>query len=115
MNVPGYEVIQELVTFRDVVAAFPNGEADADHWLIIGTGGWHGSYMTLDDCELILKDMHPTWKKGGAYITLLVLNPKEVTIKWGQVQLKNQSEIDWCRNQTRVTEDVFNISQEGSR
>lgn len=110
-----YEVIQELINFRDVVAAFPDGIADNEHWLIVGTGGWHGSYTTLDDCELILRDAHPTWKKDGAYITVLVINPKDVTIKWGQVHLKNLSEVSWCRQQVKATLDIIQITQEGSK
>lgn len=111
----GYETVQELITFRDVVAALPEGNVDNDHWFLVGTGGWHGSYTTLDDCELILRDAHPTWKKDGAYITVLVINPKEVTIKCGQVHLKNLSEVAWCRQQVSATLDIISITQEGSK
>lgn len=110
-----YEIVQELINFRDVVAAFPDGVADNNHWLFVGTGGWHGSHTTLDDCELILRDAHPTWKKDGAYITLLVINPYEVSVKWGQVHLKNLTEIEWCRKQVKATLDIIQILQEGSK
>lgn len=110
-----YEVIQELINFRDVVKEFPDGGADSEHWLFVGTGGWHGSYATLDDCELILRDMHPTWKKDGAYITVLVFNPKEVYVRWGQIHLKSLTEIEWIRNQVKATLDIIPISQEGSK
>lgn len=110
-----YQTVNELTSFRDVVMHFQNAEPDAENMILLSTGGWHGSYKTLDDCERILKNQDKDWLPGGAYVTVLIIDTKNVSMKWGEIRLKTLSEVEWLRNKIRETLDLIPITQEANK
>ena len=108
----GYEIVKELTSFRDVVNHFK--EASEPSYLLLSTEGWHGSNWTLNDCERILKDEDEVWTTKGAYITVFIVCPQSVTLRWGNVRLKTQQEIDWLRKRQAESLELINRSQEGN-
>jgi hypothetical protein len=106
--VSAYQVVQELTSFRDVAAILKEGES----WLFCGTEGWHGTRQTLADCERILRNKDSTWLPDGAYITVFIVNPKNVSIKWGEIHLRSLSEVEWLRERVRETLEKIQKDQE---
>lgn len=104
----GYEVVKELITFRDVAAAV---KENPDLWIFCGTEGWHGTKISLNECEAMIKGKHETWTAGGAYITVFLIDPKRVSIKWGEVSLKTINEIEWLRKKVEFTVQAIMESQ----
>lgn len=107
-----YEIIKELITFRDVVNHYK--EEGEGSWLFLSTEGFHGSDWTLADCERILKDEDKDFTPQGAYITVLILDPKAVSLKWGNVKLKNLQEVEWLRKRVKETLDKITKAQEAN-
>lgn len=101
--VEGYEVVKEITSFRDIVNHFK--EQSEPSLLLLSTEGWHGSDWTLDDCERILKDEDEVWTTKGAYITVLILSPVSVSLKWGNVRIKTLQEVEWLRKKVKESLD----------
>jgi hypothetical protein len=112
--IDGYEVVQEIMNFRDVLSHFGENGADTENWLFCSTQGWHGTYKTLNDCERIIKGEDETWLPKGAYITVLIIEPKAVRIKWGEIHVKHLDQVEWLRKRVRETLDAISITQEGN-
>jgi hypothetical protein len=108
-----YETTKELTSFRDVVNNL--NESEETNWILLSTGGWHGTNQTLDDCERILKGDDEKWTEQGAYITVFIILPESVTIKWGEVRLKNLNEVEWLRRKVRKSLESISNSQEGNQ
>ena len=104
-----YEVVKEITSFRDIANHF---KEDGDSYLLLGTGGWHGSNWTLADCERILNDEDEIWTTQGAYITVFIIQPALVSLKWGNVKLKNMAEVEWLRKKVKDSVDRLRESQE---
>lgn len=111
MEIPdGYETVKEVTNFRDVAAIMK----EEGNWLFVGTGGWHGTSMSLDDCVRILKGEDDKWLPGGAYVTVFIVNPARVTLRWGEIKLKNQNEVDYLRSKIKETLLEIEDSQTGN-
>lgn len=108
-----YEVIKEVINFREVASYF--NEDNGESFLLCSTGGWHGTHRSLNDCERILKGKDEIWAPGGASITVLIINPSKVTIRWGEIRITKQNEIEWLRKKTRETLEKLNIEQEENK
>jgi len=106
-----YEVIKELTNFREVLAALND---DEDAFLLLSTGGWHGTKRTLDDCERILKNEDPDWLPGGASVTVLIINPDKVYVRWGDIKIKDMNQVNELRKRQTESIDRISISQEGN-
>lgn len=104
-----YEVVKEVTSFRDIVNHFKEYK---DSYLLLGTGGWHGSNWTLADCERILNNEDEIWTTQGAYITVFIIQPELISIKYGNVKLKNMSEVEWLRKKLKDSIDRLNQEQE---
>lgn len=107
-----YEVIKEVINFREVVGYLND---DEDAFILIGTGGYHGTHKTLSDCERILKDKDETWLPGGASATILIINPREVTVRWGEIHIRNLKEVEWLRKKVREGLEKISITQEDNK
>jgi hypothetical protein len=110
-----YEIVKEITSVREVQNIMRENGVDNNNWLFLGTGGWHGTNKTLDDCERILKGEDETWLPGGAYVTVLLINPKAVSIRWGEVHVRTLNEANWLREKVRETLDIIPITQEGNK
>jgi hypothetical protein len=110
MNVEGYEVVNELTSFRDVAALLKTNNS----WVFLGTGGWHGTSMSLDDCDSILRGDHEKWLPGGAYITVFIIDPAKVSVKWGEIHLRNLNEVEYLREKVAETLEKIKESQQNN-
>ena len=106
----GYQVVKEVTNFRDVAKLMK----EEGNWLFIGTGGWHGTSMTLDDCVRIMKGEDETWLPDGSYVTVFIVNPKAVSIRWGEIKLKAENEVEYLRNKVIETMESVTFSQIGN-
>jgi hypothetical protein len=107
-----YEVIDEVINFRAVVDYLNSNE---DAFTILSTGGWHGTNKTLDDCEKIINDEDPNWLPGGASVTVLIIDPAKVCVRWGEIKLKDLNQVAWLRKKVQESVDRISISQEGNK
>lgn len=107
----GYEVVEEVITFRDVAAAV---KENPDLWVFCGTEGWHGTKLSLNECEQMIRGKHETWSAGGAFITVFLIDPKRVSIRWGEVSLKTINEAEWLRKKVDSTIQAVIASQSGN-
>jgi hypothetical protein len=108
-----YEIVKELTSFRDVVNHYKDNAEE--NWLFLSTGGWHGTGQTLDDLVRILDGKDEIWKPEGAYVTVLILDPATVTLRWGEIRVKNKTEVEWLRAKVNETINLIRLSQEGNR
>lgn len=118
--------IEELKTIRDLRELFPNVEATKDRWLLLSTEGYHGTKITLDDLEAILREEHEITSSinGRYWITVLVVYPKKVSaqtglarmiplLKYGEIMV-DIDDIPWLREIVRATLDNIKESQYGN-
>ncbi len=111
-----YAVVKEINSVREVQNVMrDSGGVHNNNWLFLGTGGWHGTNKNLEDCERILKGEDETWLPDGAYVTVLIVNPKDVTIRWGEVHVRSLKEVIWLRERIIETLDIIPITQDGNR
>jgi len=97
-----------------------------DMWLFLSTEGYHGTRLTLDDLEAILRDeSEMTADINGRYwLTVLVVYPQSVSaytgigrllplLKYGEIMI-DLDDISWLREAVRNT--ILNVqeSQKGN-
>jgi hypothetical protein len=104
--------VEEITSFRDVVDHFENAGEDEAIILLVGTGGYHGNRWTLNDLERILKGEDDKWKGDYVFATVLILNPADVIVKWGEVKIKSLNEVEYLRKKVRETISLV-LQQEG--
>lgn len=110
-----YEVI-EIRTIQEVKELFPNGIANAGNWLLLSTGGIHGSFSTIEDAEYILRGEDPRKQplpNGRTLITVLVLQPGQCVMRWGEIQV-NMDDLDYLRKLVRSSLKFIDMSQSGN-
>jgi len=84
---------------EDIKRVFPTGKANDMNWFIASTSGVHGTYETLDDIEEQLKNPNIE-EYGEDYIptlTFQIIMPRMVCVSYGNVQVKNQDDVDYLR------------------
>ena len=101
----GYNIVKEITNFRELSAILK----DNDFWVFVGMGGWHGTNSSLDDAERILRGEDLTLTPAGAYVTVFVVDPVAVSIRWGEIRLKSLKEVDFLRE--KVSQTVFSVSR----
>lgn len=109
--------VEELRSLKDVKDIY-NEFTVRDAWLFLSTGAYHGTYLTLDDLELILENQHnQTAPLNGRYwITILIVYPRLTTMRYldfGEI-LIDQDDIQWLRDKVRETLKEVEASQYGN-
>jgi len=65
---------------------FPGGKADEFNFVLFSTSGVHGSYTTIEDAELYLKN--PTLENNGNdNLTFLIIEPRIVCLRYGNAKV----------------------------
>jgi len=113
--------VEELRTMKDLRDIFAEENAERDAWLFLSTEGEHGTTLTLDDLEIILRDQHTlTRSENGRYwITVLVVFPKRVSAKVGPLLqygelIVDENDLQWLRDKVRETLVEVEASQYGN-
>lgn len=87
---PHYAVIHHEDTNMELLRqVFPTGEADDLNVALFSTGGVHGTYFTIEDVE-----SDPELAK----ITYVVIHPRLVVIRWGEVAPETPEDYAWLKN-----------------
>jgi hypothetical protein len=107
-------IINKIKSLSDVREVFPDGEADERNWCFLSTSGVHGHSMTLDDwsdeeyrAELEREDV-------PFKITVLIVQPRTVSVKYGHVEVASEDEIAYLRGLVQSTLDAVRRSQTGN-
>jgi len=86
----------DSITVADLKKIFPDGEADRMNFVLFSTSGVHGSYSTIEDIEASL-EKYGILNEGdeglpddyyGNKLTFLIVHPRIVSLKYGQVEVK---------------------------
>lgn len=78
---------------------FPTGEANEMNLCLFSTSGVHGTYNTIEESERALRGEKD--KDGEDLcigVTFLIVQPRLVCVRYGEVDPKNQEEIDYLKN-----------------
>lgn len=78
--------------------------------LIAGTSGVHGSGVSLDEVEQGWDDEEEGY---GHSVTLLVIHPRLVCLKYGDVEIE-KSDIPWLRKVITKSIEALTESQKGN-
>jgi hypothetical protein len=96
-----YSVFKTTVDSMDAIRViFPSGKADEMNAVLFSTSGVHGTYTTIEDAEKLLPDEF-------TQITFLIIHPRIVCIRYGNVTPKNQQDIDFLYSLRRSSADVL--------
>ena len=112
--------ITELRTIKELRDIFDGEESTRNAWLFLSTGGNHGTKITLDDLESILRDESDVTDSinGRYWITALIVYPQEVSGKAGILSFGELfvdiEDIQWLREIVRKTLLEVQISQVGN-
>lgn len=84
--------------------ALPEGGADELNWLFVGTSGVHGTYLTLDDAEAILRAGEARAEEDAwpPRVTVLIVYPRRVWCRYGDVAV-TLDDVAWLREQVALT------------
>lgn len=82
-------------TLDDLREIFPDGIADDMNVCLFSTSGVHGSYATIEDVEKHLLD--PDNEELPDWLTFLIIHPRTVTLRYGNVQPKTQEDINYLK------------------
>lgn len=110
-----YENI-EIRTIQEVRELFPNEIADEYRWILCGTGGIHGSDLTINNAEYIVRDESGVTRPIGnarSFITVLVVEPGNIILRWGEIQV-NLDDLNYLRKLVRSSLDAIVRSQGGN-
>lgn len=113
---PTYYATYPLTSMAHVRQLFPSGRADELNWLLCSTSGVHGSYVTLEDCERLLRHPDPEETLGGdteVTITILVIQPRIVRTYWGDLPI-TLADIPLLRELVTSTLVAVMASQRGN-
>ncbi len=110
-----YEVI-EIRSMQEIYSLFPNGIANERNWIVLSSGGVHGTFNTLDDAEYILRgedlEEEPL-PNGRTLITVLITQPAACVLLWGEIQV-NMEDVQYLRKLVRSTLENIVDSQGGN-
>jgi len=110
-----YEVT-EITSIQEIRKLFPNGIADRNNWILLSTGGIHGSTETLDDLEYILRGEvpeNPPMSNGKWFITVFIVFPKYCAICYGEIAI-GLEDVQYLRKLVRSTLENIVKSQGGN-
>ena len=108
---------EELRTLNDLKEIYSDRTAK-DAWLFLSLVGEHGTALTLDDLELILRDESNISSSinGRYWVTVLVIFPYEVVAKsltFGELMI-DSDDVQWLRDKVRETLIEVEASQYGN-
>ena len=103
---PHYKIIDSLKTIADVRTSLSPG-ADELNWLFLSTSGAHGTYTSLNDIE---GDPDPE-DESPHEVTVLICHPRLVVLKYGCIDVPDQEDRDWLREQVARTIEAIIKSQ----
>lgn len=116
-------LVSEIKSLKEIRDYFPDGKSE-DHWLFLSVGGKHGTNITLDDIERIIRGEDPFWKPindSKFYVTVLVVHPKRTAAVSGKLPLIefselliSQDDVDFLRKCIKSTFISIKKSQEGN-
>jgi hypothetical protein len=75
-------------------AIFPTAQADDLNFVLFSTSGVHGHYGTIEDAEAHLRQ---PGEDSHHDVTFLVVNPRTVTLRYGNCQPKTQDDIAFLK------------------
>lgn len=108
----------EITNLRELKELW--SDESLEKWLLLSTGGWHGTYLTLDDIESILRGESQFSEEvnGKYWVTILLIYPQnarhlEFNIRWGDIPI-DLEEIMWLRERVRESLLKIEFSQEGN-
>lgn len=108
----------EITNLRELKELWSDEEKEK--WLLLSTGGYHGTYLTLDDIESILRGESQFSEEvnGKYWVTILVIYPQtmlhqEFNIRWGDIPI-DLEEVQWLRERVRESLHKIEFSQEGN-
>lgn len=119
MEVVNYQ-IEELRSIKELRDILSGEESTRNAWLFLSTEGYHGTRITLDDLESILRDESDISASvnGRYWITVLLVYPQRVSAGVGVLQfgelLVDLDDIQWLREKVRETITEVQISQIGN-
>lgn len=78
---------------------FPSGEANDLNLVLFSTSGVHGSYSTIEDAERALNGEWDDPESEGYVpeVTFLVVQPRVVTLRYGNCQPENAEDIAFLK------------------
>lgn len=108
----------EINTLRELKEIYNSD--DSVKWLLLSTGGFHGTYLTLDDVESIIRGESQFSEdvNGKYWVTILLIYPgqmshNEFNIRYGDIAL-DLTDVQWLREKVRETLLAITESQEGN-
>jgi hypothetical protein len=73
---------------------FPDAQADDLNVVLFSTSGVHGTCNTIEEAEEFLRGADP---EGYADVTFVIVQPRRVSMFYGECEPKNQDDIDFLK------------------
>jgi len=83
---------------------FPDAKVDDMNLILFSTSGVHGSYLTIEDVEGIINNKNED--NGEPEVTFLIIQPRRVTLRYGQCIPKNADDIAFLK---KLREDSHKV------
>lgn len=95
---PHYSIIK-MESLEELRQLFPDGVADEMNFVLFSTSGVHGSYETLEDIK-------KTKGKYGHKITVLVVQPRLVCLRYGHLEIYKK-DLKWLSKLRRSSKKAM--------
>lgn len=83
-------------------AMFPTGEGNEMNFCLFSTSGVHGTYNTIEECEMYVKNPKELDEYNDpAYcnmLTFVTVQPRIVCIRWGNIYVTTLEEVEYLKN-----------------
>lgn len=101
----------EIKSFLELKNFVENNEC----WLLLSTGGFHGTTIKLDELESIIRDEHQLTEaiNDRYFITVLIIQPEYAILRYGDIPV-GIGDIQWLRENTRLSLEKIKESQIGN-
>lgn len=81
---------------------FAEGEANYMNFVLFSTSGIHGSYLTIEDIEKLIKDEPEKIHE----LTILLIQPRKVCIFYGQIEVTSE-DIEYLKKLRQSSWDAI--------
>ena len=88
-NIFQYQEYESMEMLREV---FPDAETNELNFCLFSTSGVHGTYATIENAENDLSS-----GEGVAKVTFLVVHPRVVALRYGNVLIENKEDIAFLK------------------
>ena len=103
-----YNIFRITGGMESLKSIFPDGEANDLNFVLFSTSGVHGQYTTVDEVEESIKKYgyeRPITGEDDDYpedyhfpeITVLIVHPRIVCLRYGNVQVTCQEDLDFLK------------------